>query len=112
LAPGIWNEPALLALEQIMDRIASQSDRQKFIRFSAPDDTQALSKGLKTRFGIEIEHSVKGGEASLYADGDVAFQVAAFLQAETAQTVSVFDPAYRLERPNPVFRDFKDKLSR
>ncbi|MEO0817615.1 MAG: ATP phosphoribosyltransferase [Pseudomonadota bacterium] len=111
LAPDIWEEASLSALEQVMDRIASHGDKHKFIRFSAPANAKALSNTLKARFGLEIEHSVKGGEASLYASGDVAFDVAAFLQAETGKTVSVFDPAYRLERPNPKFAEFRAQLS-
>lgn len=112
LAPGIWDAAALSALEQVMDRIASHGDDHKFIRFSAPADAMALSAQLHKRFGIAIEHCARGGEASLYARGDIAFDVAAFLQAETGQTVSVFDPAYRLERPNAKFAEFVASLSR
>ncbi|MEM1149594.1 MAG: ATP phosphoribosyltransferase [Pseudomonadota bacterium] len=111
LSSEIWDETALSALAHIMDRIVSHGDDHKFIRFSAPPDTKGLSAALKARFGIDIEHSSKGGEAALHAHSHIAFDVAAFLQAETGQTVSVFDPAYRLERPNPKFAEFVTRVS-
>ncbi len=110
LAPGIWDEENLATLEQIVDRMASHGDAHKFIRFATPADPKGLSKQLKSRFNIEIEHSARGGEASLYAPSDLAFDVAAFLRDETGQAVSVFDPAYRLDRPNPSFMAFREML--
>ena len=107
-----WSDDALAALEQIMDRIASHADAHTFIRFTASKDAKALSSALKERFGVDIEHASKNGEASLYADATIAFEVAAFLQAETGRAVSVFEPAFRLERPNPRFATFNAQLTR
>lgn len=107
----IWTPEAFAALEPIMDRITSHKDQRVFVRFAAPSDISMLKTALQNVFGLSVTSHVPGGEGSIYAAQDQAFDLASFLQKQTGQPVAVFKPDYILERPNAAYETFKKAMT-
>jgi ATP phosphoribosyltransferase len=89
-----WSEPALSALERILERQAAAAARAKFLRFSAPANPEPVAEMLRTAYGATLTHVVRSGEAAVYVQENQALDAAADLRRMTNGPVSIFAPNY------------------
>ena len=107
-----WTPDVLEALRRMLDRIAGEAraGRVREVRFQA-SDVERLAREAAARFGATAPFGAAGDTGVLHVDTASVFDLAAFLRARGAGTITVARLAYVFEDNADAWRRVESALT-